>query len=185
MRWSVFAIAAFIVIVLQLSVREVLTLHTLGMVKPDLVACLATFLAMFASRASALWACWVLGLLMDLAPAGGTMAWHMIGPHALGFTFGGYVVLQLRTMVFRRRAITTGFLTCVFLLAAGVLATFLLTVRSWYIPDTPLYGSPLVELWHRIKIALYSGIVAIPFGWLLQITVATWGFVGGASRRGW
>lgn len=185
MRWSVFAIAAFIVIVLQLSVREALTLHSIGSISPDLVACVATFIALFASRSSALWACWMLGLIMDLAPSAGAVEWHLIGPNALGYTFGGYLVLQLRTMVFRRRAITTGFLTFAFLLGIAVVATFLLTIRSWYLPDTPLYHSPLGEFWQRFKIALYSGVVAIPFGWLLQLTIAMWGFTGGASRRGW
>lgn len=185
MRWSVFAIAAFVIVVLQLSARDALTLHSIGLVKPDLVAALATFITLFAARTKALWACWILGLVMDLAPSGGDTAWHMIGPHALGYVFGGYVVLQLRTMVFRRRAVTIGFLTVVFLLAAGLASTFLLTIRHWYLPDTPLYLSPLGEFWRQIKIAAYSGAVAIPFGWLLQLTVAFWGFTGGASRRGW
>lgn len=185
MKWSVFAIAAFVAVVLQLSLREALTLHSVGSISPDFVACLATFVAMFAQRMHALWACWILGLLMDLAPAAGETAWHMIGPAALGYTFGGYLVLQLRTMVFRRRAITNGFMTFMFLLAAGVVATFLLTIRHWYIADTPLYHSPLAEFWQRVKIALYSGAVAIPFGWMLQITIVLWGFTGGASRRSW
>lgn len=185
MRWSVFAIAAFITVVLQLSVGQALTLHSIGPITPDLVACLATFLALFAQRSHALWACWTLGLIVDLAPAAGDMQWHLIGPNALGYVFGGYLVLQLRTMVFRRRAITTGLLTCLFLLASAVVATFLLTIRHWYIADTPLYHSPLGEFWLRFKIALYSGVIAIPFGWLLQVSIVAWGFTGGASRRGW
>ncbi len=185
MRWSVFAIIAFVVVVLQLSVREVLTLHSVGSISPDFVACLATFIALFAARTSALWACWILGLVMDLAPRGGETAWHLIGPNALGYAFGGYLVLQLRTMVFRRRAVTTGLLTFLFLMSVAVIATFLLTVRHWYIADTPLYHSPLGEFWQRIKIAVYSGAVAVPFGWLLQITIATWGFQSGAARRAW
>lgn len=187
MRWPVFAIAAFIVIALQLSLRDVLmTLRSVGSISPDLVACLATFIAMFAARTSALWACWILGLLMDLAPPAGKMSWHLVGPHALGYVFGGYLVLQLRTMVFRRRAISTGFLTFLFLLASGIVATVLLTIRHWYLPEeTPLHGSPLGELWLRCKIAVYSGLVAIPFGWLLQITIVLWNFHGGPGRRGW
>lgn len=185
MRWTVFLVAGFVVIVLQLSLREVLTLHSVGEVKPDLVACLATFIALFAQRGAALWACWLLGLAMDLAPSKGETEWHLIGPNALGYVFGGYLVLQLRAMVFRRRAVTTGFLTLLFVLAAGIIATFLLTVRHWYIPDTPLYRSPLGELWQVCKVALYSGIVGIPFGWLLQLTIVMWNFHGGGGRRGW
>jgi rod shape-determining protein MreD len=185
MRWPVFLVAAFIVLVLQFSLRDVLTLRTIGSISPDFVASLAVFVCLFAPRSTALWACWLLGLAMDLGPPAGAMKWHLVGPHALGYVFGGYLVLQLRTMVFRRRAITAGLVTCLFLIASGVLATFLLTVRSWYLEDTPLYYAPLGELWERIKIAVYSGLVGVPFGWLLQITIPMWNFVGGASRRAW
>lgn len=185
MRWSVFAIAAFIVVVLQLSAREAMTLHSIGAISPDFVACLAAFIALFAARSHVLWACWILGLIMDLAPAARGMEWRLVGPNALGYVFGGYLVLHMRAMVFRRRAITTAFVTLMFLLAVAVLATFLLTIRHWYLPDTPLHGSPLGEFWQRIKIAVYTGLVALPFGWLLQLSVAFWGFTGGASRRGW
>jgi len=185
-RWSVFAIAAFIVIALQVSVREAFTLRTIGSISPDLVACLAAFVALFASRPAALWACWILGLAMDLAPAAGPTEWRIIGPHALGYVFGGYVALHLRGMVFRRRAVTTGFITFLFLLASGLVATLLLSIRHIYLPDTPLHGSPLGELWLRIKVALYSGLVGIPFGWLLQLTIMLWNFHGGGiARRGW
>ena len=180
-----FAIAAFIVIVAQLSLRDTLTLHSVGEIKPDFVACLAVFIALFAERFAALWACWILGLLMDLAPSAGDMPWHLIGPNALGYVFGGYLVLQLRTMVFRRRAVTAGFVTFLFLLAAGLLATFLLMIRSWYIPDTPLYAGPVAEFWRCIKTALYTGVIGVPFGWLLQLTIVPWGFTRGAARRGW
>jgi cell shape-determining protein MreD len=171
--------------VVQLSLRDALTLHSIGEIKPDFVACLATFIALFAPRTTTLWACWLLGLAMDLAPAAGPAPWHLVGPSALGYVFGGYLVVQARAMVFRRRALTTGFMTFVFVLAAAIVATFLLMVRSWYLSDTPIAHNPLAEFWQRFKVALYSGLVGVPFGWLLQLTIVMWGFQGGGGRRSW
>lgn len=183
MRWPVFAFFAFVCVVAQLSLRNVLTLESLGFVTPDIVACLAVFVALFAHRTSALWACWGLGLAMDLAPQLTRDGGHVIGPNALGYVFGGYMVLQLRTMVFRRRAVTLGFLTFVFVLAASVVAVALLTVRGWYAADNPMTSGALEEFMRRSGIALYSGIIAIPLGWLLGGTIRLWGFQSGMSRR--
>jgi cell shape-determining protein MreD len=185
MRWSVFAVAAFIVLALQFSARDVLTLHSIGGISPDLVACLAAFISMFAPRVTALWACWILGLMMDLGPPPGRNDWHLIGPHALGYAFGGVLVLHVRVMMFRRRALTAGVVTCLFLLASALVEVMLLTVRSWYLADTPMYLGPLGELWMRLKTAIYSGLIGMPFGWLLQTTIPMWNFIGGASRRAW
>jgi len=180
-RWPVFAIVAFGFVVVQLSLRNVLTLQSLKQISPDLVACLAVFIALFANRTSALWACWMLGVAMDLAPSDDDPSYVLIGPHALGYVFGGLLVVQLRTMVFRRRAITIGFLTLVFLLATSILAVFLLAVRSWY-PGAPEYPA-MAELWRRVLIAVYSGVLAIPVGALLNGTMGLWGFQSNAARR--
>jgi cell shape-determining protein MreD len=185
MRWGVFLLVAFVTLAAQFSLRNVLTLQSIGAVSPDLVACLGAFVSMFAPRATALWACWLLGLIMDLGPPAGQTAWHLIGPQALGYTFGSLLVLHMRVMVFRRRALTAGFVTFLFVLACGLVEVMLLAVRSWYLPDTPLYHGPLGELWIRVKVALYSGLIGMPLGWLLQTTIPAWNFVGGASRRAW
>lgn len=181
MRWPVFAIFAFVLVVMQLSLRNVLTLQSLKQISPDLVACLAVFVCLFAHRTSALWACWALGVAMDLAPTDDDPSYFLIGPHALGYVFGGFLVLQIRTMVFRRKAITIGFMTVVFLLAASILAVFLLAVRSWY-PEAQGYPA-LSEFWRRVLIAVYSGVMAIPLGMLLNSTMTLWGFQSNVSRR--
>lgn len=185
MRWPVFVIFAFAVLAMQLSLRNVFTLQSLSGVSPDFVACLCVFVSLFAHRSSALWSCWILGLLMDLAPP--ERSYYIVGEHALGYVFGGLVILQLRTMVFRRRAVTIGFLTFVFVLAASMVAVFLLSVRSWYTPETFQSGGALGELARRFGIALYSGLLAIPTGWFLGATISLWGFQSGIPRRtgGW
>ena len=183
MRWAVFAIIAFAIVALQLSLAGALTLHTVGGLKPNLVAALAVFIALFAHRTSVLWGCWLLGLMLDLGPAATPGPVHVIGPHALGYVFGGFLILQLRSMVFRRRALTLGFLTFVFMVGAAVVAIFILGVRSFYPGESPMPGGALSELVRRMGTALYSGLLAIPFGWLLLTTFPLWNFQSGMPRR--
>jgi cell shape-determining protein MreD len=187
MRWSVFAIFTFVAIVLELSLRNVFRLEKLGGISPSFIACLAVYVSLFAHRLSVMWGCWLLGLLMDLAPAANN-APPIIGPNALGYVFGGLLILQLRTMVFRRRSITLGALTLTFLLAASIAAVAILVMRGWFYPHSPLmHSGALSELLRRFGITLYSGIVGIPLGWLLLTTLPVWGFQSNipGRTRGW
>jgi rod shape-determining protein MreD len=183
MRWPVFAMFAFGALVVQLSVRSVLTLNSAGGISPDLVACLLVFVALFAHRTSVMWACWMMGLLIDLAPPEQDLSYRIIGQHALGYVFGGYVILTLRTMVFRQRALTLGFLTFVMLLAASIVGVAMLALRSQLYNDALLPGGALRELWQRILIALYSGVIGMPVGWALLNSLSLWGFQTGSQRR--
>lgn len=183
MRWSVFAVAGFLAVVIQLSLRNALTLHELWGISPDVTACVVVFIALFAQRSAALWGAWMIGTLLDLAPQSSGTSAHVVGIYALGYTAGAYAILQMRTMVFRRRAITIGFLTVVCVLASSLIAVMLLAIRSWYPGE--LHYAPLADLGRRVLIALYSGIVAIPLGWLLGFTLPLWGFQSGGPRRGW
>ena len=181
MRWTVFAMFAVTVLVLDTSLVHVLRLGDApGGVWPSATACLAVFVSLFASRIAALWACFALGLLLDLCssePAGGESI-TVVGPQALGFVLASFLVIQLRSMVFRRRALTVGFLTVVFLLAADVVVMVVFVIRGWFpelaVTWTQTTAGP--ELLRRFLMALYSGIVAIPIGWLLMQTLPFWGF---------
>ena len=91
---------------------------------------LLCFVSLLAPGALTLWAALLLGLIAD-ALAGTPI----VGPHALGFMLGAYLVLQLRGLVFRESVFTLAFMT----LAAGVFvhlaAVALLAVRG--LPLTP------------------------------------------------
>ena len=145
----------------------------------------AVFIALSAPRAAALWACVSLGLLLDLAypvTAGDNRVLHLIGPYALGYLAGGWVIVQWRTMVFRRRALTVGVMSVVFVLIAQIIVVCLYAVRSrdWY-PGEVIHWSETsgwVELGRRTVAALYTGIFAIPAGWLLIKAMPLWGFEG-------
>jgi hypothetical protein len=110
----------------------------------------------------------------------------MVGPYALGLLAGGWLVLRARTMVFRTRALTIGVMTLASLLLAQAVIMTLLVLRSraWY-PGGPIYWPDSgmgIELVRRILIAVYSGLAAVPGGWLLVRTLPLWGFQTGIHR---
>jgi len=189
MKWSIFAVALLAALVLEVSLRQLL--HFRGM-SPSIMACLIVFVSLFATRAAALWACWSAGMLMDIVSP---VAWSdqgtfvLLGPNALGYTLAGFMVLQIRAMVFRRRALTVGALTAASIVLASLFVIGLSIVRSWYTEPTLsaylTHSTAVGELGHRLGIALYSGMVALPIGWLLQATVPVWGFEVVGPRRGW
>ena len=92
MRWAAFVTMLFITLAAELSLRPVLTIHSMGGISPSFIAPLAVFVAMFAPRMTALWSCWLLGLLLDLStplvPRDGG-SFYVLGPYAIGYVFGG------------------------------------------------------------------------------------------------
>jgi rod shape-determining protein MreD len=184
-RWPVFAVFAYLALVLEVSLRNVLLLGPVG---PSFVAVLVVFVSLFAPRLTALWACWSLGLLVDLCTPlmhGADEVGPMLGPHALGYVFGGYVILQLRAMLFRRRAVTFAVMTAISLVAAGLVVVFLHAVHRLY-PGEGLEMRPLGELLLRLAVAGYSGVVALLLGPLLVWTVPLWRFRAGPQQHaGW
>ena len=184
MRWTVFCIFAYVMLLLEISLRNTLRLDYVGGISPSFMAVLAAFIALFAQRLSALWACWIMGLLMDLASGRQSQGIVIIGPQALGFAFAGLVILSLRTMVFRRRLITMAVMTTLFVIASSVAAIFVLIVRHWFITDSgePLHG--LSALWRQTLVALYSGaVLGWSLGWVLSQSMSLWGFQTTTPRR--
>ena len=89
-------------------------------------------------------------------------------------------------MVFRRRALTIGVMTLSSLLLAQTIIVILLVLRSrsWY-PGGPIHWPDTavgIELLRRILIAVYSGLAAVPCGWLLVRTLPLWGFQTSVHR---
>lgn len=183
MRWGVFAIVALLVLGIDAGLSDVLRVESLWDVRPNFCGALAVFIALSAPRTAALWGCFLIGLLLDLTieyTAGGGREVYLVGPYALGLLAGGWMVIRGRTMVFRRRALTIGVMTLLCLLVAQAIIVVLLVVRSrsWY-PGGPIHWpdtSVGIELLRRILIAVYSGVAAMPAGWLLVRTLPLWGF---------
>ncbi|MCA9295965.1 MAG: rod shape-determining protein MreD [Phycisphaerales bacterium] len=189
MKWSIFAVALVMALILETSMRQLLIFRGMS---PSFLACLVVFVALFATRMSALWACWIAGMMMDILSS---ITWQdhetfvLLGPYALGYTLAGFMVLQIRAMVFRRRALTVGALALACVLLASLFAVGIFVLRSWYTePALSAYlsqGSALAEIGHRLGIAVYTGLIAIPIGWLLQTSLPVWGFEMVGPRRGW
>ncbi|MDG2424837.1 MAG: rod shape-determining protein MreD [Phycisphaerales bacterium] len=186
MRWLVFIIAALIAVGLDSGFSGIFTLRGAGFLTPSFAACLLAFVALLAPPVSVIWAAWFLGLLADLSPglgeAGGGI--QLIGPHALGYPLGAWVVLNFRTWMFRRRVLTISLLTFLCVLVAGLVQTAIGILRFWL----PWAGGELVpfgagEMLHETGNAAYSALLAIPLGWILIQTLPLWRFDYGTSRR--
>jgi len=186
MRWPIFLIFAFIALALDSSLVSIMTLHRMDSIAPHIVIVLAVYICLFASRLSALAACLLLGVMMDLTlPPPGAQAVYVIGPYGLGLLFGGYLILQLRTMVFRQRAVTIGVLSFAATIAMAIVMIAIYMIRSWYGEGVavPIADSAVWELIRHVGIAIYTALVGVPLGWVLLATYPLWGFQAYHSRR--
>jgi hypothetical protein len=110
----------------------------------------------------------------------------LIGPHALGYTFAGVVVLQVRAMLFRRSVLTIALMTFIAYLAASLVVVAIYSVRRWY-PEDPLYWTDFRAagvLVRQVGIAAYSFVLALPLGWILLTLSPAWGFQTATQRAG-
>lgn len=196
MRWPVYIIAVFVALVFDTALSEALSIDSQGWnIRPSALPAVAVFVALSAPRLTTLWACLLLGLLVDLnhpvSFEGGTDSVHLVGPFALGYVFSGYFICQLRASVFRRRILTIAVLTVAFAFMAAVVAVSCGVIRSWL--PLGLVGSRVLwpsipagsELVRQFFCALYSGLLAWPLGWLLGRSASLWGFHSGARTRSW
>jgi rod shape-determining protein MreD len=188
-RWAIFIGFGIAALVLDVSLGQVLLLRSLGNIAPSFVAVLLVFVSLFAPRVQALWACWVMGVLVDLSidlPHGTDLAGPFIGPHALGYLFACFVLLQVRAMLFRRRALTMAVTTILFALSAGLVAIFVYVVHGWFPTEELTWGDlrPTSELMRRAGAAVYSGLLAFVVARPLMWTAPLWGFRTAGPRGG-
>ena len=157
---------------------------------PDLPMVLMVFLALHAPRAVVPWLGWGLGLLVDL-----TRPWDhggpwgpgpIVGPHALGWCFAAYLVMLVRAMLYRRQVHTVAVMTLVFAVAANLVVVFVIGVHGFYEPDPIQWpaGGAIDELLARLGRGVYSGLIALVLGPLLQLTLPAWRFRQAMPRAG-
>jgi len=183
MRWWVFVIALMISLALDLAFVQVMRLDSLGDLVPCITIGLVVFVALFAPVPVALWSAWVAGLLVDLSQpqiSADQITYFLVGPNALGFVAGAAIVLQMRTAVFRYRALTIGVLSVLAMMAAGVVVVSVHAVRMWlpWADIAPGQSGLGHQLLNFVGISVYSGLVAIPLGWLLNCSLPWWRFAG-------
>jgi len=183
MRWWVFTLALMLSLALDLAFVQVMRLDSLGDLVPCITIALVVFIALFAPVYIALWSAWIAGLLVDFSLpeiSAGQVTYFLVGPHALGFVAGAAIVLQMRTAVFRYRALTIGVLSVLAMMAAGIVVVAVHAVRLW-LPWTDISPGQIglgSQLLNFLGISLYSGLVAIPLGWLLNCSLPWWRFTG-------
>ncbi len=178
MRWRVLVIAALLAVVFDQSMAGLIEV---GSIRPSLLAIVALYVSLWAPRMIALWSCFALGLLADLTsalPYPPAQVVYLVGPHAIGFSFGCALVLQIRAMVMRRQLVAMCVLSGVFVAAASIIVISIYTARSWFPEFAPEFAEfrPAGELFRRVAAALYTAIIALPVGYVLLRWQKLWSF---------
>lgn len=186
MRWSIFAVFAYLALVLQSAVPVMFEMRAWEVKpEPSIVVVLMVFIAMGAPQTIALWSALILGLLVDMtSPLPIVTAMQetrdvaLPGPYALGYVTGAYAVLQIRGMAFR----DSPFALAIMVFAAG-LFVHLVSVSLISFRALPIHPSDAIPNWHAADelVAaffnlLYTTLLAIPLGFLLIKSDPLWGF---------
>ena len=113
---------------------------SIGGVRAELLLSLACFAALFArDSAQGLLASWLIGLLKDLGSAG------PLGLHALLFLGAGWVVLQIRQILFRESPLTQIGVTFVAACWVNLAAAILVSMSVGGIPFGVIVGKTLLS----------------------------------------
>jgi len=192
MRWSIYILFSLIAVAIDASLGGILKI---GDAQPRFLPIVVVFALLSTPRVHAVRLAMLAGLLADLmSPAlrADDTQLVVIGPWTLGFALGALAVVPMRSLLYHRNPISSGFATFVFTLLAAVAFVFIWTVRGLLLRDeSPSWwpGTGAGEVWHQAKVALANGVVAVPAIWLLDRTRPLWGFstakrvVPGAARE--
>ncbi len=183
MNRVVFALVAWIFIGLEGGLRDALQVGQLN-IAPSFVLVLATMVALWASPSAAMGAAVVLGLALDMLyqvpHAHGTGDVVVLGPHALGFMLGAFLVLNLRAIAFRKNTLTLAVLCVLSGVCGALVVTAALSLRALYDPIE--IGRPIAELGQRFASACATFVLALPVGFVLTRARRVFGFA--SDRRG-
>ena len=191
MRWLVFILFALVFLAVELGLRAWITLPVgpYRAAAPSLLLILGVFVSLHAYRPVAVTAMLLLGVATDLTQAIGnletaqTQAIFLLGPAALGFLLGAYVVLQFRTMMFHDSPITLAVMTLVAGLFVQLVLVAIITLRGVLPTDSVPDWQATSQLVQRAVSVIYAAVLALPLGLLLGRLKRLWLFEGGQSRR--
>lgn len=179
MNWIVFAVAAWVVMGLEIGLQLRLTWSPGGVpLAPSFALVFMVWLALAAAPAHALWAALILGVLVDLTgqmpletPPGGMVT--LVGPMALAYLGASRFVLGSRWVMLRQNPVALALMT----LAAGLLVTIvsavLMTVHK-------IYADPITwRAWPHVLggfgSAFYSALLALPMALVLNPALGAFG----------
>ncbi len=171
MRWLIVFIFAYLFLALQSGFGDALAVNE---IRPELLFIFFAFVVAMAPIADAMWIALMLGLLADLtAPQilNQDQIVTIIGPHAIGYTLGAALIIQLRTMIYRKHPVSLALIVFLSGIATHLLAVFLMTIRwklgQWFGLWPDFYWSPTDEMVTRFLVVLYTTMLTIPVTWLL------------------
>ncbi|HHH76591.1 MAG TPA: hypothetical protein ENL03_06170 [Phycisphaerae bacterium] len=121
MRWGLFIILAWLVILMQITILGLIRIpiESLGVIMPDLMAGLAVFVVLRGKRlANVLIAVWILGLIVDLTNSSGAGQETVLGPMPIAYVLSAWIIFQAREVFFREWIITQVLLAFAFTLLA-------------------------------------------------------------------
>jgi len=194
MRWLVFILFSYIALALDWGLVALfqVDIGSLHLVRPSFLLILAVYVAWSASPSVVPWAMLSLGVVCDLVPLpiqghGQEMLmfgprdvrdYVVIGPCALGFLAGGYVAQLLKGLMSRHSVLAFGIVVFFSGIFIHLVIVALLTLRG--LPITP--AEPVAQwdaadqLARRFMEMLYTGLLAIPVGFILTQTDPIWNF---------
>lgn len=179
-----FAVAAYIFLGLDASLRGPLSIGN-SSAAPNFMAMLAVFIAVHVSPRTAPWLCLLLGLLVDLITfrpiAGGEAITLIFGSSALGYFAAGHLIVSLRGVMLRRNPFAFMFLCACFVALAQLVTVVILTLRSFLDPAFP--WSPMSEFFARMGAALWTSVISLLLGPVLNRLQPLFGFVDFSGRR--
>lgn len=168
MNWLVFAIVAYVLLVLQVGLRTLLGLPGPEGVAPSFTLILLVYVGLMAPPRTAMWAALVLGVLVD-AVQGPMHGVQVLGPTALGYVAGAVVILQLRGIVFRESVLTMAVTTFFVGIFVQLTMIAMYTFRGLgFIPAEAVPGwSVADELVAGFQMLLYTSAWAFVVGFVL------------------
>lgn len=187
MRWWIFLPAMALVLAVDVALFP--AFRGWGHV-PRIAPVLLAFVALYASRESAIGAAIVLGAYLDaLLPALGAgmdapSAVPVFGPHMLACAAGAWAVLESRSWLYRRNLLTVAFAAFACALFSSLAFIAIAGIRAAYADPSPLWGggSGAAALGADVVDALLGTVLSLPAAWLLQASLPAWSFATAGPR---
>jgi len=191
MRWVILLIFVYLFLVIELGVSVALNQPGQYNYMPGLLLILAVYVGLFAPTMMTLWTWLALGILHDLAHpvkmVDATMDATIIGPAALAYLAGGFLMLQLRRVVYRGSPLSIAIFSFIAGIVVHLLIVLLHGLRGLsflFLPGEHIEGwSWSAELVERFLSMVVTFFVALPVGWFL-IRAGTGIFGSDAPKNG-
>lgn len=168
MNWLIFIITAYVVVALDVGLGRLWALPGPEGVSPNLVLIFLVWIGLMAPPRTVLWAAVLLGVVVD-ALQGPVHGVQILGPTALGFLAGGFVIQQIRGVMVRESIFTLAASTFFVGVFVYLVTIALYTFRGalWGMADTMPGWSVFDELVRAFQTLVYSALIAAPMGAIL------------------